>query len=249
MSTPTGLSAASGSVLTHPAFDRPPVHNERRPGPKKGTLSMAAARRHRIWVRDEAEREAKRSAASTPRVPGAARSAVPVPELAHPLATPRDSLAAARPFAPPRQRHEDAVIGAALAIIEERIRVPMYACEKPHAVKDYLRLHLAELDREVFGVMFLDTHLRLIAFEVLFEGTLAHTSVHPREVARRALQLNAAAVILAHNHPSGVAEPSRADVLLTQGLREALQLIDVRVVDHVIVGEREAMSFAERGLM
>lgn len=210
---------------------------------------MAAARRHRRWVRDEAEREAKRSAASAPRVPGAASAdaSVPAPPIAwQPRATalpPRDNLA------PPRPRHEDAVIGAALAIIEERIRVPAYACEKPHAVKDYLRLHLADLDHEVFCVMFLDTHLRLIAYEKLFTGTLTHTSVHPREVARRALQLNAAAVILAHNHPSGVAEPSRADVLLTQGLREALQLIDVRVVDHVIVGEREAMSFAERGLM
>lgn len=141
------------------------------------------------------------------------------------------------------------MIGAALAIIEERMRVQASAFVQPQLVKDYLCLHLAGLDREVFGVMFFDVKQRLIAFEVLFEGTLTHTEVHPREVARRAMQLNAAAVILAHNHPSGVAEASRADELITAALRQALALFDVRVLDHVIVAGSAAMSFAERGLL
>ncbi|MFM2121469.1 MAG: hypothetical protein RL722_2937 [Pseudomonadota bacterium] len=121
--------------------------------------------------------------------------------------------------------------------------------ESPEAVRDYLRLQLAGLDREVFGLMFLDAQQRLLAFEILFQGTLAQTSVYPREVVKRALALNAAAVVLAHNHPSGVAEPSRADEYLTQQLRSALALVDVRVLDHMVVGGRDIVSFAERGLL
>jgi DNA repair protein RadC len=121
--------------------------------------------------------------------------------------------------------------------------------EQPQAVKDYLCLQLAALDHEVFAAMFLDAKQQLIRFETLFQGTLTHTAVHPREVVKRALALNAGAVVLAHNHPSGVAEPSRADELITQALRQALQLVDVRVIDHVIVGRRGAVSFAERGLL
>jgi DNA repair protein RadC len=116
-------------------------------------------------------------------------------------------------------------------------------------VKDYLTLHLAALDHEAFGAMFLDAQHRLLAYESLFRGTLTHTAVHPREVVKRALALNAAAVVLAHNHPSGVAEPSRADELVTQSLRQALQLVDVKVIDHVVVGRGGAVSFAERGLL
>ena len=102
---------------------------------------------------------------------------------------------------------------------------------------------------EVFAVIFLDTQQRLIAFEELFRGTLAQTSVYPREVVKRALALNAAAVVLAHNHPSGVAEPSRADEALTQALRSALALVDVRVLDHFVVAAGTVVSFAERGLL
>jgi DNA repair protein RadC len=121
--------------------------------------------------------------------------------------------------------------------------------DSPQRVKDYLALHLAALDHEVFAVVFVDAQHRLIAMETMFRGTLAHTSVHPREVVKRALALNAAAVLLAHNHPSGSAEPSRADELLTQSLRSALQLVDVRVLDHLVVGQGHVISFAERGLL
>jgi DNA repair protein RadC len=119
----------------------------------------------------------------------------------------------------------------------------------PQAVKDYVRLALAQHQREVFAVMFLDAHSQLIALEEMFHGTLTHTSVYPREVVKRALQLNASAVILAHNHPSGTAEPSNADGLLTHTLQAALRLVDVRVLDHLVVGHDSAVSLAERGLL
>lgn len=117
----------------------------------------------------------------------------------------------------------------------------------PEATRHYLTHRLRGLRREVFAVLFLDTQNRLIAFEELFQGGLDSCSVHPRQVVERALALNAAAVILAHNHPSGVAEPSAADRRITERLREALDLIDVRVLDHLVVGEGHAASFAERG--
>lgn len=119
----------------------------------------------------------------------------------------------------------------------------------PQDVKDYLRLQLAHEEREVFAVMFLDAQNQLLQFEALFRGTLSQTSVYPREVVKRALALQASAVILAHNHPSGVAEPSQADEFVTQALKQALQLVDVRVLDHVVVGGEQAVSFAERGLL
>lgn len=144
---------------------------------------------------------------------------------------------------------EQAVIDAALAILARQLREPGAACDSPASVREYLRLHLAQCERERFGVLFLDSQYSLIAFEVLFEGTLAHVSVHPREVVKRALHLNAAAVILAHNHPSGTAEPSRADELLTTALRAALQLIDVRVLDHCVIGWPSVVSMAERGAL
>ncbi|HEY4081671.1 MAG TPA: DNA repair protein RadC [Burkholderiaceae bacterium] len=121
--------------------------------------------------------------------------------------------------------------------------------KSPEAVKQYCQLQLGGLSHEVFAVLFLDSQQRLIRMETLFQGTLTRTAVYPREVARRALELNACAVILAHNHPSGVAEPSRADELLTGGLQAALGLLDVRVIDHLIVGSGEVISFAERGLL
>ena len=121
--------------------------------------------------------------------------------------------------------------------------------DSPQRVKDYLALHLAGLDHEVFAVLFVDAQHRLTALETMFRGTLTQTSVYPREVVKRALALNAAAVVLAHNHPSGSAEPSRADELLTQSLKSALQLVDVRVLDHLVVGKNHVISFAERGLL
>lgn len=120
----------------------------------------------------------------------------------------------------------------------------------PAAVRDWLRLKLAGLGHEVFGVLWLDSQNRLIAWEELFRGTLGQASVYPREVVKRALAHNAAAALLCHNHPSGVAEPSAADELLTRELKQALALVDVRVLDHFIVaGQQPPLSFAERGLL
>ena len=120
----------------------------------------------------------------------------------------------------------------------------------PDTVRDYLRLHLAGLRHEVFFVLWLDAQNRLIAAEELFRGTLTQASVYPREVVKKALAHNAAAVVLAHNHPSGIAEPSAADSQLTCELKQALALIDVRVLDHFIVaGTASPLSFAERGLL
>jgi DNA repair protein RadC len=121
--------------------------------------------------------------------------------------------------------------------------------DAPQKVKDYLALHLGQRLQEVFAVLFLDGQHRLIELEILFHGTLTQTSVYPREIVRQALKHNAGAVILAHNHPSGVAEPSRADEHLTQTLKSALQLVDVRVLDHLVVGQGSVTSFAERGLL
>ena len=119
----------------------------------------------------------------------------------------------------------------------------------PSTVRDFLRLSIQNRQVEVFVGLFLDAQNRVIAVEELFSGTLTQTSVFPREVVRRALHHNAAGVIFAHNHPSGVAEPSHADETLTQALKEALALIDVRVLDHFVVGRGATLSFAERGLL
>jgi DNA repair protein RadC len=119
----------------------------------------------------------------------------------------------------------------------------------PGAVKHYLQLHLGRRAHEVFAVMFLDSQNRLLALEELFRGTLTQTSVYPREVVLHALKHQAAAVVLAHNHPSGTVQPSKADEALTQTLKAALALIDVRVLDHVIVGPGQALSMAEQGLL
>jgi DNA repair protein RadC len=121
------------------------------------------------------------------------------------------------------------------------------ALNSPRAVQDYLRLTLAALPNEVFYVMFLDAQHRLIAAEELFRGTLTQTSVYPREVVKQALHHNSAAVIFAHNHPSGVAEPSRADDLLTQALKSALDLVDIKVLDHLVIAGNATWSFAEKG--
>lgn len=121
--------------------------------------------------------------------------------------------------------------------------------EAPDSVKRYLQLHLAGRPHEVFAALFLDSQHRLVALEELFRGTLNQTSVYPREVVQRALHHHAAAVVLAHNHPSGSVEPSRADEALTRTLKAALALVDVRVLDHIIVGPGQALSMAERGLV
>ena len=119
----------------------------------------------------------------------------------------------------------------------------------PQEVKHYLQLHLSALPHEVFAVLFLDAQNRLLTMEELFRGSLTQTSVYPREVVKRALHHHASAVVLAHNHPSGTVQPSRADELLTQTLKAALALVDVRVLDHIIVAQGDALSMAEQGLV
>lgn len=164
------------------------------------------------------------------------------------LAASVQDLGKVKGLGPAKRAEIAAVLEIARRSLSQRL------AEKPamndvDTVKTYLRLHLAGLGQEVFAVLFLDAQLRLIAMETLFHGTLTATTVHPREVVKRALALGAAAVVLAHNHPSGVAEPSRADESLTRHLAQALALVDVRVVDHFIVGADGVMSFAERGLL
>jgi len=119
----------------------------------------------------------------------------------------------------------------------------------PQAVRDFLRLTLMGRQHEVFVVLFLDAQNRLIEAEEMFRGTLTQTSVYPREVVKRSLHFNAASVVFAHNHPSGLAEPSHTDEVLTRALREALALVDVKVLDHFVVGSSGVASFAERGLL
>jgi DNA repair protein RadC len=119
----------------------------------------------------------------------------------------------------------------------------------PSDTKQYLTAQLRDRPHEVFACLFLDTRHRVIAFEEMFRGTIDGASVHPREIVKRALAHNAAALIFAHNHPSGIAEPSQSDQRLTQRLRDALQLVDIRVIDHLVVGDGQVASFAELGLL
>jgi len=141
-----------------------------------------------------------------------------------------------------------AVLEMARRCLGEELRAGA-ALNSPAAVRDYLRLALGAREHEVFVALFLDAQHRVLAAEELFRGTLTQTSVYPREVVKAALRRNAAAVILAHNHPSGVAQPSQADELLTRSLAEALALIEVKVLDHFIVAGNQTLSFAERGLL
>ena len=142
----------------------------------------------------------------------------------------------------------DEVLSQAWGVLADRVK-PGVTMSSPQAVKDYLRLEIGLLEHEVFSVVFLDAQYRVIELKQMFRGTVTQTSVYPREVVKEALQLNAAAVILAHNHPSGVPEPSRADEMLTQTLKSALLLVDVRVLDHLVVTSNAVVSFAERGLI
>ena len=123
------------------------------------------------------------------------------------------------------------------------------ALNNPKHTRDFLKAKLRAYQHEVFACLFLDNRHRVICFEELFTGTIDGASVHPREVVKRALHHNAAAVILAHNHPSGVAEPSQADQSITRRLQDALTLVETRVLDHIVVGDGETVSFAERGLI
>ena len=142
------------------------------------------------------------------------------------------------------------IVREALRILDKQLRTTdeIYLTS-PTTVRDYLRLQLATRGCEIFAVLFLTNRHRVIDFQEMFRGTIDGASVHPREVVKEVLRHNAAAVILAHNHPSGASEPSRADEAITRRLTEALALVDVRVLDHLIVGGSEITSFAERGLL
>jgi DNA repair protein RadC len=164
------------------------------------------------------------------------------------LNAPADEIRAMPGFGPAKCAQLLAVIELSRRALREEVgKQPLL--DSPPKVREYLRLRIGSLPHEVFAVLFLDAQNRLIDDEQLFRGTLTQTSVYPREVVKRALARNAASVIFAHNHPSGLAEPSRADELLTRSLREALALVDVRVLDHVIVAGASSVSFAERGLL
>lgn len=143
---------------------------------------------------------------------------------------------------------KEAVIRLALSVLAERHRAGR-VLGNPADTRSYLQLKLSDYRNEVFGVVFLTNQHRIIRLVELFQGTIDSAAVYPRVVVQQALEMNAAAVILFHNHPSGIAEPSRADESLTRRLREALALIDVRVLDHLVVGLSESVSFAEKGLL
>lgn len=149
-----------------------------------------------------------------------------------------------------QRRADNAVIRRALKLLEDRLEYGRDVLASPQAVRDFLRLRMSQLEHEVFIAIWLDAQNRLIEVEELFRGTLTQTSVYPREVVKSALTHNAGAVIMAHNHPSGVIEPSRADEVLTASLKQSLALVDVKVLDHFVVGgAKSPLSFAERGLL
>ena len=159
-----------------------------------------------------------------------------------------DDLKRIKGLGPAKRAELVAVLELARRALAEQLK-ERAALDTPEAVKHYLQLNLGARKHEIFAVLFLDSQHRLLALEELFRGTLSQTSVYPREVVLRTLHHHAAAVVLAHNHPSGTVQPSRADEALTQALKAALALVDVRVLDHVIVGPGQALSMAERGLL
>ena len=143
---------------------------------------------------------------------------------------------------------DEAIVESALRILTRQLCIGT-VFDSPNKVKDFLCLKIGSLEHEVFAVMFLNGQHQLITFEEMFRGTLTQTSVYPREIVKTVLYHNASAVIFAHNHPSGVCEPSRADEFLTSTLKTALALIDVRVLDHIVCGGSNTVSMAERGLI
>ena len=147
-----------------------------------------------------------------------------------------------------RPANADEVLQAARRVLTAQMR-DCDALTSPQVVRDFLRVQLGALEHEVFAAIHLDAQNRVIEYVEMFRGTVSQTSVYPREVVKDALARNSAALLLVHNHPSGVAEPSRADEMLTQTLKSALALVDVRVLDHLIVAGSAILSFAERGLL
>lgn len=144
---------------------------------------------------------------------------------------------------------ENELIQQALEILDRRLFTREPSLESPKTVASYLKLKLAAEEHEAFAVVFLDSKHRPIAFEILFRGSIDYATIYPRQIVKRAMAHNAAAIIISHNHPSGCTEPSSADITITKRIREALTLIDVRLLDHFIVGSGTPLSFAERGLL
>lgn len=144
---------------------------------------------------------------------------------------------------------DNEVIHRALQILESRMHKPIMKVNVPQDALDYLRMKLVPLEHEVFAVMFLDNRHQLIEYEEMFRGTIDGASVYPREVVKRALQLNAAALIISHNHPSGNPEPSMSDEVITIRLKDACKLVEIRLLDHIIVGGMETVSLAARGVL
>jgi len=214
---------AAGQVFVPLA---PPDH------PQNGALKMAD-------VNSTPRRTTKRAHVKTANKAQEAHEAIPAYGQADGVLSFRHGLRA----------RERGVLDRALEIVERSMRGSAMWFKCPESVKQYLHLKLAGERSECFAVLFLDVQNRFIAFENMFKGTLTQTNVYPREIICAALAHGAAAVVLAHNHPSGNVQPSRADEALTQTLKTALALVDVRVLDHVIVGSNEALSMAERGLM
>jgi DNA repair protein RadC len=164
------------------------------------------------------------------------------------IAADRQRFCAEPGLGPTRFAELQAAIEISRRQLTEKMRVGP-SLGSPRATQDFLTAKLRDLEHEVFCCLYLDKRHRLIEFQELFRGTIDGASVHPREIVKLALQRNSAAVIVAHNHPSGVAEPSQADELITQRIREALALVDIRLLDHIIVGDGVSVSLAERGLI
>jgi DNA repair protein RadC len=164
------------------------------------------------------------------------------------LNTPETDLKRIKGLGPAKRAELQAVLELARRALAQTLR-DRTALNSPQAVKDYVQLHIGARPHEVFAVVFLDAQHKLLAMEEMFRGTLSQTSVYPREVVVRALHHHASAVVLAHNHPSGSVQPSRADEKLTQNLKAALALVDVRVLDHVIVAQGQSLSMAQGGLL
>jgi len=141
------------------------------------------------------------------------------------------------------------IVEEAIRILEDSARYNPFTITSPADTHKFLRLKLSHLEYEVFAVIFLNNRHQTIKFEEMFRGTIDGASVYPREVVKRALQLNAAAIIISHNHPSGVVEPSQADEAITRRIRDACALVDIRLLDHVIVGLKDSVSLAERGVI
>jgi DNA repair protein RadC len=148
---------------------------------------------------------------------------------------------------PTKEYSEEGVIALALEILEQRIFKSDDVLNDRDLVKNYLTLKIGQLEHEIFGAIFLDLKFRVIASEIIFRGTLAHSEVYPREIIKLGLKYNASAMIIYHNHPSGVSQPSPDDIQLTKRLGDALSIVDIRIIDHIIVAGTNTLSFSEAG--